>query len=70
MILNANYGSHGVWEKDEQCTRLVMMRGLFRFGIWLGKLGCCVVVSHLTVDKLPTVGPKIMIEMFLPLEID
>ena len=59
-------------ETDEQCTSLVMMRGVlkFRFGIGLGRLGCCVLVGHLTVDNLPTVGPKIMIETFIPLEID
>ena len=54
-------------ETDEQCTRLVMMQGVLkiRFGIGLGNLGCCVLVGPLTVDSLPTVGPKIVIEPFI-----
>ena len=73
MILNANEGSHGVCGEQmnnvHDCLRCEAF-SKFRFGIGLGRLGCCVLVGHLTVDNLPTVGPKILIEMFIPLEID
>ena len=59
-------------ETDEQCTRLVMMQSVFeiRFGMGFRNLGCCVLVGPLTVDSLPTVGPKIMIQTFVPPEIE